>query len=63
MSYGVSVTAVVGDNEGDPVTVYIKAGDTHIVCYCLLQLVLREDVNRLNGCRSWLRAAVCLPVW
>ncbi|XP_038871288.1 collagen alpha-1(VII) chain-like [Salvelinus namaycush] len=25
VSYGVSVTAVVGDNEGDPVTVYIKA--------------------------------------
>lgn len=26
VSYGVSVTALVGDNEGDPVTVYIKPG-------------------------------------
>lgn len=28
VSYGVSVTALVGENEGDPVTVYIKPGDT-----------------------------------
>lgn len=27
VSYGVSVTALVGDNEGDPVTVYIKPGE------------------------------------
>lgn len=26
VSYGVSVTALVGENEGDPVTVYIKPG-------------------------------------
>ena len=26
VSYGISVTALVGDNEGDPVTVYIKPG-------------------------------------
>lgn len=28
VSYGISVTALVGENEGDPVTVYIKPGDT-----------------------------------
>lgn len=28
VSYGVSVTALVGENEGDTVTVYIKPGDT-----------------------------------
>lgn len=28
VSYGVTVTALVGDHEGDPVTVYIKPGDT-----------------------------------
>lgn len=27
VSYGVSVTALVGENEGDPVTVYIKPGE------------------------------------
>lgn len=27
ISYGVSVTALVGENEGDPVTVYIKPGE------------------------------------
>lgn len=29
VSYGVSVTALVGENEGDPVTVYIKPGGTN----------------------------------
>lgn len=28
VSYGVSVTALVGENEGDSVTAYIKPGDT-----------------------------------
>lgn len=28
VSYGVSVTALVGEREGDPVTVYIKPGET-----------------------------------
>lgn len=28
VSYGVSVTALVGESEGDPVTVYIKPGET-----------------------------------
>lgn len=36
VSYGVSVTALVGENEGDPVTVYIKpggwSGDTVLLC-------------------------------
>lgn len=36
VSYGVSVTALVGENEGDPVTVYIKPGglssDTVLQC-------------------------------
>lgn len=27
VSYGVSVTALVGESEGDPVTVYIKPGE------------------------------------
>lgn len=27
VSYGVSVTALVGENEGDPVRVYIKPGE------------------------------------
>lgn len=27
VSYGVSVTALVGENEGDPVTVNIKPGE------------------------------------
>lgn len=29
VSYGVSVTALVGESEGDPVTVYIKPGETN----------------------------------
>lgn len=36
VSYGVSVTALVGENEGDPVTVYIKPGglssDSALLC-------------------------------
>lgn len=38
VSYGVSVTALVGENEGDPVTVYIKPGETSsdIRCCCVL---------------------------
>lgn len=28
VSYGVSVTALVGESEGDPVIVYIKPGKT-----------------------------------
>lgn len=32
VSYGVSVTALVGENEGDPVTVYIKPGDAVLLC-------------------------------
>lgn len=31
VSYGVSVTAVVGGNEGEPVTVYIKPGELSCV--------------------------------
>lgn len=31
VSYGVSVTALVGENEGDPVTVYIKPGESSMV--------------------------------
>lgn len=29
LSYGVSVTALVGESEGDTVTVYIKPGETN----------------------------------
>ena len=35
VSYSVSVTALVGENEGDPVTVYIKPGDVLIICWCV----------------------------
>ncbi|CDQ92670.1 unnamed protein product, partial [Oncorhynchus mykiss] len=42
VSYGVSVTAVVGDNEGDPVTVYIKAA---------LEKVTNLRVTNINGRR------------
>lgn len=31
VSYGVSVTALVGENEGDQVTVYIKPGDMMVM--------------------------------
>nr|XP_046198264.1 collagen alpha-1(VII) chain-like [Oncorhynchus gorbuscha] len=44
VSYGVSVTAVVGDNEGDPVTVYIKAEQT-------LEKVTNLRVTNINGRR------------
>lgn len=37
VSYGVSVTALVGENQGDPVTVYIKPGEVNrdILCFCV----------------------------
>nr|XP_029519096.1 collagen alpha-1(VII) chain-like [Oncorhynchus nerka] len=44
VSYGVSVTAVVGDNEGDPVTVYIKAEQA-------LEKVTNLRVTNINGRR------------
>uniref|UniRef100_A0A4W5L699 Collagen, type VII, alpha 1 n=1 Tax=Hucho hucho TaxID=62062 RepID=A0A4W5L699_9TELE len=44
VSYGVSVTAVVGDNEGDPVTVYIKAEQA-------LEKVNNLRVTNINGRR------------
>lgn len=50
VSYGVSVTAMVGDNAGDPVTVYIKPGETNqmIIKFFLprriLQKVLHNEV-------------------
>lgn len=34
VSYGVSVTALVGENEGDPVTVYIKPGELSSDSFC-----------------------------
>lgn len=35
VSYGVSVTAMVGENEGDPVTVFIKPGESKMdTMYC-----------------------------
>lgn len=41
VSYGVSVTALVGENEGDPVTVYIKPGDweTNLTKLSLLESI------------------------
>lgn len=33
VSYGVSVTALVGENEGDQVTVYIKPGDMMVMWF------------------------------
>ncbi|XP_029631257.1 collagen alpha-1(VII) chain isoform X2 [Salmo trutta] len=44
VSYGVSVTAVVGDSEGDPVTVYIKAEQA-------LERVTNLRVTNTNGRR------------
>ncbi|CAB1353805.1 unnamed protein product, partial [Coregonus sp. 'balchen'] len=44
VSYGVSVTAVVGDSEGDPVTVYIKAEQA-------LEKVTNLRVTNTNGRR------------
>uniref|UniRef100_A0A8C7VCG9 Collagen, type VII, alpha 1 n=1 Tax=Oncorhynchus mykiss TaxID=8022 RepID=A0A8C7VCG9_ONCMY len=44
VSYGVSVTAVVGDSEGDPVTVYIKSEQA-------LERVTNLRVTNTNGRR------------
>lgn len=45
VSYGVSVTALVGENEGDPITVYIKPGglssDTS-VCFILFSCSCKQ---------------------
>lgn len=45
VSYGVSVTALVGENEGDPVTVYIKPGESSrdIMCCCVLYWTFRNN--------------------
>lgn len=36
VSYGVSVTALVGESEGDPVTVYIKPGEKRRKLFSIL---------------------------
>lgn len=46
VSYGVSVTALVGENEGDPVTVYIKPGELSSDFFCSALSLQAGEVAR-----------------
>lgn len=51
-SYSVSVIALVGSNEGDPVTVYIKAGvciSLVVYLFWIYRFLKLEWVNRINN--------------